>query len=113
MKCIPLATAVVVCRLLISSHAALEPEQRISASELAEPPEEPLSLWYRKPAAKWTEALAIGNGRLGAMVFGGITRERLQLNEDTLWAGGPYDPNNPEALAALPEARRMVFTGQL
>src|SRR5215831_11909300 len=65
----------------------------------ASAPEEPLSLWYRRPAGQWVEALAVGNGRLGAMVFGGVERERLQLNEDTLWAGGPYDPNNPEALA--------------
>ena len=78
----------------------------------AAPPEEPLSLWYRRPAKQWVEALAVGNGRLGAMVFGGITRERLQLNEDTLWAGGPYDPNNLEALAALPEARRLILEGR-
>ena len=78
----------------------------------ASPPEEPLSLWYRRPATKWVEALAIGNGRLGAMVFGGVENERIQLNEDTLWAGGPYDPNNPEALAALPEARRLIFEGK-
>ncbi len=75
-------------------------------------PEEPLSLWYRRPAKVWTEALAIGSGRLGAMVFGGVNHERLQLNEDTLWGGGPYDPNNPEALAALPEARRLIFEGK-
>jgi alpha-L-fucosidase 2 len=75
-------------------------------------PREPLSLWYRQPAAKWVEALPLGNGRIGAMVFGGITRERLQLNEDTLWAGGPYDPVNPEAKAALPEARQLVFEGK-
>ena len=78
----------------------------------AGPPSEPLSLWYRQPAAQWVEALAIGNGRLGAMVFGGIERERLQLNEDTLWAAGPYDPSNTNALAALPEARRLVFAGR-
>ena len=65
----------------------------------AAPPDEPLSLWYRRPAKEWVEALPVGNGRLGAMAFGGVTRERLQLNEDTLWAGGPYDPNNPDARA--------------
>jgi alpha-L-fucosidase 2 len=76
------------------------------------PPAEPLSLWYRRPARAWVEALPVGNGRIGAMVFGGIERERLQLNEDTLFAGGPYDANNPQALAALPEARRLVLAGK-
>jgi alpha-L-fucosidase 2 len=78
----------------------------------ASTPSEPLSLWYRKPARVWTEALPVGNGRLGAMVFGGVNQERLQLNEGTLWAGGPYDPNNPEALAALPELRKLIFDGK-
>ena len=71
-----------------------------------------LVLWYEKPATQWVEALPVGNGRLGAMVFGGTASERLQLNEDTLYAGGPYDPNNREALAALPEARRLIFEGR-
>ena len=57
-------------------------------------------------------ALPVGNGRLGAMVFGGVVHERLQLNEDTLWAGGPYDPVNPEAKAALPEVRRLLAAGE-
>src|SRR5262245_18145590 len=70
-----------------------------------------LLLWYDKPAVEWTDALPIGNGRLGAMVFGGTVSEQLQLNEDTLYAGSPYDPNNPEALNALPEARRLIFEG--
>ena len=70
---------------------------------------EPLALWYTQPAKEWLEALPIGNGRLGAMVFGGVERERLQLNEGTLWAGGPHDYDNPEAFAALPEIRRLVF----
>jgi alpha-L-fucosidase 2 len=70
-----------------------------------------LLLWYRQPAKQWVEALPIGNGRLGAMVFGGIEKERIQINEDTLWAGGPYAPTNPNALAALPEARRLIFAG--
>ena len=78
----------------------------------ASAPQEPLSLWYRQPAVEWTEALAVGNGRLGAMVFGGIDSERLQLTQATLWAGGPYDPTRPEALEALPEARRLIFAGK-
>src|SRR3954471_1102613 len=56
-----------------------------------------LGLWYREPALHWVEALPVGNGRLGAMVFGGVQEERLQLNDGTLWAGGPYNPVNPEA----------------
>jgi len=75
-------------------------------------PPEPLSLWYQEPASKWVEALPVGNGRLGAMVFGGVVEERLQLNEDTLWAGGPYDPVNPDAKDALPEARQLIFAGK-
>jgi alpha-L-fucosidase 2 len=75
-------------------------------------PDEPLSLWYRQPARVWTEALPIGNGRLGAMVFGHVNSERIQLNEDTLWGGGPYDPVNPQAKEALPQVRQMVFDGQ-
>lgn len=69
-------------------------------------------LWYRRPAAEWVEALPVGNGRLGAMVFGSIERERLQLNEDTLWSGGPKDWNNPDALAVLPELRRLIAEGR-
>jgi alpha-L-fucosidase 2 len=69
-------------------------------------------LWYRQPAVAWTEALPIGNGRLGAMVFGGTASERLQLNEDTLWTGGPYDPVNPAAHVALPEVRRLIDAGK-
>ncbi|OYW79574.1 MAG: alpha/beta hydrolase, partial [Asticcacaulis sp. 32-58-5] len=71
-----------------------------------------LTLWYKTPATEWVEALPLGNGRLGAMVFGGVARERLQLNEDTLYAGAPYQPANPEALTALPEVRKLIFDGQ-
>lgn len=65
-------------------------------------------LWYRQPASVWTEALPVGNGRLGAMVFGGLSDERLQLNEDTLWSGNPRDWNNPDAVHHLPEVRKAV-----
>ncbi|MDI6104656.1 glycoside hydrolase N-terminal domain-containing protein [Actinoplanes sp. NEAU-A12] len=72
-----------------------------------------LALWYDEPAgADWLRALPIGNGRLGAMVFGDIGTERLQLNEDTVWAGGPYDSANTRGAAALPEIRRRVFADQ-
>ncbi|SEN11325.1 alpha-L-fucosidase 2 [Sphingomonas gellani] len=70
-------------------------------------------LWYRQPATVWTEALPIGNGVLGAMVFGGTGHERLQLNEGTLWAGGPYDPVNPAAKAAFPRVRQLVFADRI
>lgn len=86
--------------------ASLEPGDADAAEWAA------LKLWYDHPAAQWVEALPVGNGRLAAMVFGGIANERLQLNEDTLYAGGPYDPTNPEALAALPLARRLIFEGR-
>ena len=71
-----------------------------------------LTLWYKGPAIEWTDALPLGNGRLGAMVFGGVARERLQLNEDTLYAGAPYQPANPKALTALPEVRKLIFAGK-
>ncbi len=90
--------------------SALELKAKSSVS--ANSSRQPLLLWYEKPATQWVEALPIGNGRLGAMVFGGTASERLQLNEDTLYAGGPYDPNNREALQALPEARRLIFEGK-
>lgn len=69
-------------------------------------------LWYRSPAREWLEALPVGNGRLAAMVYGGVKQERLQLNEGTLWAGGPHDYTHSGAAAALPEIRRLVFAGE-
>ncbi|MDR0535245.1 MAG: glycoside hydrolase family 95 protein [Puniceicoccales bacterium] len=68
-----------------------------------------LRLRYEVPAVKWEEALPVGNGRLGAMVFGGVGTERLQLNEDTVWAGSPHDNINPKALGALPKVRALLF----
>ncbi|KPK46491.1 MAG: hypothetical protein AMK72_09805 [Planctomycetes bacterium SM23_25] len=77
-----------------------------------ESPAEGMTLWYDKPAAKWVEALPIGSGRLGAMVFGGTAKERIQFNEDTLWAGQPHDYSHQGAARYLPEVRRLLFEGK-
>jgi alpha-L-fucosidase 2 len=70
-------------------------------------------LWYRHPAQRWGDALPVGNGRLGGMVFGGITTERIQLNEDTIWNGKKGGIRlNPNALKALPEIRKLLFEGK-
>jgi len=69
-------------------------------------------LWYRQPATSWTEALPIGDGRLGGMIFGGAPAERIQLNEGTVWAGEPRDRNNPAGHDALAEIRRLLFAGK-
>lgn len=71
-----------------------------------------LTLWYDEPAEEWTEALPIGNGRLGAMVFGKTDTERIQFNEDTLWTGGPHDYTHEGAKDHLPEIRRLLFEGK-
>ena len=69
-------------------------------------------LWYDAPASMWTEALPIGNSRLGAMIYGIPSSERLQLNEETIWAGRPNNNANPEALEYLPKVRQLVWEGK-
>ena len=69
-------------------------------------------LWYSEPAEKWIEALPVGNGRIGAMVFGNPAQEKIQLNEETLWAGQPNSNANPDALTAIPEVRKLMFEGK-
>ena len=72
-----------------------------------------LKLWYKQPAhTTWTKALPLGNGRLGAMVFGNVSKEILQLNESSFWSGGPSRNDNPDAKAALPAIRRLIFEGK-
>lgn len=69
-----------------------------------------LKLWYQQPAKVWTEALPIGNGRIGAMIFGGVNEELIQLNESTLWSGGPVKINvNPDAPKYLPQIREALL----
>lgn len=75
-------------------------------------PEGSMTLWYDAPAANWNEALPLGNGRLGVMVFGGPANERLGLNESTFWSGGPSRNDNPNALGALANVRQLIFSGQ-
>ncbi|WP_339279838.1 glycoside hydrolase family 95 protein [Paenibacillus sp. FSL W8-1187] len=67
-----------------------------------------MNIQFNSPAVHWVEALPVGNGRLGAMIFGGIEKERIALNEDTLWSGYPTDWNNPRAKEALPEIRALI-----
>ncbi|HEX2532647.1 MAG TPA: glycoside hydrolase N-terminal domain-containing protein, partial [Chitinophagaceae bacterium] len=81
----------------------------LSSTACAQPP---LQLWYTHPAMSWNEALPVGNGFLGGMVFGGVEAERVQLNEHTVWAGKPADFVPGKAKAALPQVRALLFAGQ-
>ena len=92
------ARIAVVLSLLITSTAA-------AAAETAKD----LTLWYAQPAEKWEEALPIGSGRMGAMVFGGVGQERIQFNEDTLWTGKPHDYVREGARAHLETLRKGAF----
>jgi alpha-L-fucosidase 2 len=83
----------------------------LAASVSATAAADDLMLKYSQPAIRWTEALPVGNGRLGAMIFGDIANEHLQLNEATLWSGGPRDWNNPGAKDILPQVRIAIFAG--
>lgn len=99
-----LAARLVFTALLFSYIAFLLPGSSAAA--------EPLELWYAQPATKWEEALPLGNGRLGAMVFGGIAEERIQLNEKTIWAGPPFPEPKPNGAPVLAEARQLFFEGK-
>ena len=89
------------------SAAALAARAASVAGELQDQ-----TLWYREPADRWTDALPVGNGRLGAMIFGGVASERIALNEDTLWSGAPRDWNNPGAKDHLGVVRSLVIGKQ-
>jgi alpha-L-fucosidase 2 len=75
-------------------------------------PAQSLILWYRQPANGWGNALPLGNGRLGAMVFGGTSQERIGLNEDTLWSGGPYEPSTEVSQATRDQIKNLMFAGK-
>ncbi len=82
------------------------------SSNLSKKDNNPMLLWYDQPARRWEDALPVGNGRLGAMVYGGIRQETLQLNEETLWAGEPGNNILPEIREYLPEIRNLIFSGK-
>ena len=84
----------------------------LAACTTAAPEESDLKLWYDVPASVWVEALPLGNGRLGAMVFGGPVNEEFQLNEETVWGGSPHNNTNPKAKDYLDEIRALIFAGK-
>ena len=84
----------------------------LSTSDITAQNDTLLKLWYNKPAEQWVEALPVGNGRLGAMVFGNPYREKIQLNENTVWAGQPNRNDNLDAKEALPKVRQLIFEGK-
>src|SRR6476646_3759587 len=74
--------------------------------------QDPLTLWYKQPANLWVEALPVGNGRMGAMVFGGIAKERIQFNESTVWTGEPHDYAHKGASKYLNQIRELLWAGK-
>lgn len=105
--------AIVLAALLGLAAGAAAGDRRAVIQTLPAAAEDPeLVLWYDRPAEKWENALPVGNGRLGAMVFGRVLDERITLNEDTLWSGGPYSTVVPGGAEALPEIQRLIFDGE-
>lgn len=95
-------------KLLCAGTAALTTDSAVKAQT-----SNPNLLWYRQAANNWNEALPIGNGRLGGMVFGGVGEEHIQLNEDSIWAGKSMNRINLEAAKAVPEVRRLLLAGKI
>ena len=96
---------------LISVQAATAGAAELTAQASPSPRQE-MVLWYRQPAEKWLEAMPMGNGLMGAMVFGGVQRERIALNESSFWSGRPHNYDNPEALQYFPRIRELVVAGK-
>jgi len=106
IRCFP----TIVCLFFLLKPAILPSQTRQSPD--TGPANRNTFLWYRQPASTWTQALPLGNGRLGAMVFGGTQTERIQFNEETLWTGIPRDYVHPGAVEVLPDIRRLLFEGK-
>lgn len=101
-----------LCRILFAVLSGLVLVEKTTAQPAADSASPANQLWYSKPAAQWIEALPVGNGRLGAMVFGGTASERLALNDITVWSGGPQpDANKPDGHTHLEEIRKTIREG--
>jgi alpha-L-fucosidase 2 len=100
-------TTLLLAAIVVAATLAAQADRSSSAG----PEPGNLTLWYRQPAAEWVEALPVGNGRLGAMVFGGVGTERIQLNEDTVWSGGVMPDLPPSISRELPAIRQLLFEG--
>ena len=94
------------------SYATVENQAATSTAPQATLQTGSMTLWHGQPAPQWDHATPVGNGRLGAMIFGGAGRERIQLNEETLWSGGPQDTVNVEAMSEIGNVRRLLFSGK-
>jgi len=88
-------------------HAAMKPERRVPDLSA------PMIVWFTEPARAFHETCALGNGRLGAMDFGGTSTLRIALNESSVWTGGPYDGNRCDAHKCLPRVRKRLFAGRI
>lgn len=99
--------------LSLAAVAALAIVAGFSQAAEVSPPDEPMSVWFVSPARSFHESCPLGNGRLGAMDFGGVGRQRIVLNESSLWSGGPYDGNKYDAHQCLPEVREKLFAGDI
>jgi alpha-L-fucosidase 2 len=105
-----LYSLMIFCLILTCSTEAKSGSKADTFSGEAQAPSSPLALWYRLPAFGWKAALPIGNGRLGAMVFGGVSHERICLSEVSLWSGAPInDPPEHNLADQIPEVRRLLF----
>jgi alpha-L-fucosidase 2 len=97
----------------LAAVAALAIVAGLCQAAEASPPAEPMSVWFISPARSFHESCPLGNGRLGAMDFGGVGRQRIVLNESSVWSGGPYDGNKYDACQCLPEVREKLFAGDI
>ncbi len=112
MRSGPMAVIAALVSTLLLSLAAVPAAAADPARQNTSSPQQTMVLWYRQPAGRWPEAMPLGNGILGAMVSGGVERERIALNECTFWSGRPHDYNDPEAIKYFPQIRDLVFAGK-